>query len=115
MELQIESIIMITSNGLRASDNVAVDVGNRQDVGRFSSFASLISHRFASFLSDGVTAIQIQFRKIQVILNGQNTRFPHFFKATIAAPLAKMVVNSVIADFFFSESSPSESIGRRCH
>ena len=113
MRLQIESIIMIASNGLRASDNVAVDIANRQDVGRFSPFAPLIGHRFAPFFSDGMCAIQIEFRKIQIVLNGQNTRFPHFFKAAIAAPLAKMVVNCMIADFFFSGCSGLASIGNR--
>jgi hypothetical protein len=62
-----------------------------------------------------VAAIKVEFRKIKIVLDGQNARFPHLLQAAIAAPLAKMIVNGVMTDFFFSGSSGSGPIGNRSH
>ena len=115
MPFQLEGVVVVASNGQRGSHDVAPRIRDRQNVGRLGSLASLVGHRLAAFLGDDMTAIQIQFRQIQVVPDGQNARLPHLFQAAISTPLAKMVVNGVIADFFFSGSSGSGSMGNRSH
>ena len=51
---EIVGVMVVTSDERRGSDNVALPISDRQDVGRFRPFASLISHRFAAFLGDDV-------------------------------------------------------------
>lgn len=111
----MEGVVVIACNGLGGSHDEAIHVGDGQDVGRLGPFASLVGHRFAAFLGHSMAAIQIEFRKIQVGPDGQKACLPHFLEAAIAAPLAKMIVNGVMTDFFFSGSSASGAMGRRSH
>ena len=106
---------MIACNGLGGSHDVAIHVGDGHDVGRFGPFAPLVGHRFAAFLGNSMAAIKIEFRKIQIVPDGQKACFPHLLEASITTPLAKMIVNGVMTDFFFSGSSGSGSIGNRFH
>ncbi len=115
MRLEIEGIVMIACNGLGGSHDVAIHVGDGQEVGGFGPFASLVGHRLAAFLGNGMAAIKIEFRKIQIVLDGQNACFPCLLEASIPAPLAKVIVNGVMTDFFFSGSPGSGSMGRRAH
>ena len=94
MVLELEGIVVIARDEWRGSNDVALSIGDGQDVGGLGPFASLIGHRFATFLGNGVTAIEIELRQIQVVLDRHNTRFPRPFQAAISAPLAKMVVHS---------------------
>ncbi len=108
---EVKSIMMITGDDASRSDDIALSVSNRQDVRCFRSFTRLVGHTLTTFLGNGVAAIQIEFRKIQLVLNGHNTGLPHLFQAAIPAPLAKMIVNGIMVDFFFSGLFGSGSIG----
>jgi len=111
MRFQFIGIMMMTGHQGRGGDHKALSIGDGQDVGGLGAFARLITYRFTAFLGNSVAAIQIEFRKIQRLLDSQNAGLPHFFQATIPAPLAKMVVNRVMADFFFSGSPGTLSMG----
>ena len=115
MRFEFEGIVVIASYGQRGSHDVALRIGDGQDVGRFGSLASLVGRRLAAFLGDDVTAVEVDFRQIQIALDRQNAGLPHLLQAAIPAPLAKMVVNRVMADLFFSGSSESGSIGNWSH
>lgn len=57
---QIERIVVITHNDACRCHDVSVGIGDRQDVARFRTLASLLRHTLTAFLGNGVTAIQIQ-------------------------------------------------------
>jgi hypothetical protein len=59
-------------------------------------------------------AIQIEFRQIQIIPDGQDTLLPDLFQVAIVAPARKMEVDGTIADLFFSEPGV-EAIGISSH
>lgn len=111
MRFQFKGIMMMTSHQWCRRHHKALGIRDRQDVGGLGAFARLIAYRFTAFLGNGVAAIQIEFRKIQFVLDAHNAGLPHFFQATIPAPLAKMVVDRMIADFFFSGSPGLLSMG----
>jgi hypothetical protein len=48
-------------------------------------------------------AIQIEFRQIQIVLDGQDTLLPELFQTAIVAPVREVEVDRTVADFFFSE------------
>ena len=76
---EIESIMMMTGDNPCGGNDVTLSFRNRQDVGCFGPFAGLVGHRLTAFLGNYMTAVQIEFRKIQVVLDGQNALFPHRF------------------------------------
>ena len=83
MLFQLEGIVVVASDRQRGSHDVALRICDGQDVGRLGSLASLVGHRLAAFLGNNVTAVQIEFRQIQVGLDGQDARLPHLFQARI--------------------------------
>ena len=115
MLLELKGIVMVASDRERRSDDVTLDIGDGQDIGRLGSFASLVGHRLAPFLGDGMTTIEVEFRQIQPVLDRADACLPYLFQAAIPAPLAKMVVHGIMADLFFSGSSGSGPIGKRYH
>ena len=46
-------------------------------------------------------AIQIEFRQIQIVWDGQDALLPDLFQTAIVAPLGKVQVDRTVADFFF--------------
>ena len=68
-------------------------VDDRQNVRGLRFLATLIGHRFAALLGNGVTTIDIQHRGVQLLLDPFDTVLPHLLQAAITAPLAKMVVH----------------------
>ena len=70
MRLQLESVIaqsrglhgVISGNQRRGRHDRSSRVGDGQNIGRFGPFATLIGNRFATFLGDDMTAVQIEFR-----------------------------------------------------
>jgi hypothetical protein len=113
--LEVEGIVVITCNNARRSDNVIIRRQDRQDVTGLGAFAPLIRHALASFLGQGMTAIQVQLAPIKLALHGLNTRLPHFFQAPVGTPFAKMVVHRLPTDLFFVASSGSGAIGNWSH
>ena len=61
-----------------------------------------------------MSAIQIEFRQIQILLDGQEALLPHFFQTAIVAPMRKVEIDGTVADFFFSEPGP-DAIGISAH
>jgi hypothetical protein len=52
------------------------------------------------YQQDSGLSIQIEFRQVQVVPDGQNDRLSHAFQAAVRPPLAEMIVNGTIADLF---------------
>ena len=102
---------MVACDDASTSQNIAMPIGNGQDVGRFAFLASLIGHRLATFLGKGMTAIQIELFEVQISLNHRNTVLPDPFQASVPAPLAGVVVDRLPTDFLFVGSVGSRSIG----
>ena len=61
-----------------------------------------------------MSAIQIEFRQIQIVLDSQDTLLPDLFQAAIVAPVRKVQVDGTVADFFFSEPG-TDAIGISSH
>ena len=114
MRLELVSVVMVACNDPGRSNDEPIGVRDGQDVTGFAFLATLISHRLATFLGQCMRTVQIEFRKIQIVANGQNAVFPEVFEAIIVTPLEKMVVNGTVADFFFSETG-FLSMGKRSH
>jgi hypothetical protein len=61
-----------------------------------------------------MAAIQIEFRQIQIVPDGQDALLPDLFQTTVVAPVRKVQVQGTIADFFFSEPG-TDAIGISSH
>ena len=96
---EVEGIVMIARDNISRGDDVTVMVSDRQDIGRFRFLASLISHRLTAFLGNGMAAIQVQHRQVQVVFDELHTMLPHALQAAVAAPFAKMVIHRPPTDF----------------
>lgn len=76
---EVEGIMMMACDNARSRHDIALGVSDGQDIGCVGTFSGLVSHCCAAFLGKGMTAVQIQFRKIQVVLDSHNALFPHLF------------------------------------
>lgn len=101
MRLEVESVIMVARDDPSAGQHIALSVGDGQDIRGFSLLASLISHRLAAFLGDGMAAIQVQPRQVRIRLDRLNTVLPDLFQTPVGAPLLEVVVDRLPTDLFF--------------
>jgi hypothetical protein len=62
-----------------------------------------------------MTAIEVELRQVQVVLDHFNTVLPDPLQAPISAPLAKVVVDRLPTDFLFVGSAGSGSMGIWSH
>jgi len=62
MGLEVESIVMIACDNPGRSDDVALGIRDRENIGGFRSFSVLVGDTLAPFLGDRMTAIQVQLR-----------------------------------------------------
>lgn len=115
MGFQIERVVVIARNDACRCHDVSVCIGDRQDVARFRTLASLIRHTLTAFLGNGVTAIQIQVAHVKVALHRLNAGLPDLFQAPVGTPLAEVIVHRLPADFFFVASSGLGAIGNCSH
>lgn len=95
--------------------NEPVGVGDRQDIRGLGFLPSLISHRLTACLGGRVAAVEVEVMGVNLLSDIGDAVFKDPLQAAIAAPLAIVVVDGLIADFFFCGSSGSGSMGRRAH
>jgi len=110
VRFEVKSVGMIARHDPGRSQHIAMPVADGQDVGGLGFLASLIGHRLAAFLGNGMTAIQVQPCEVQILSNDLNTVLPEPFQASVSAPFAIMVVDRLPTDFFFVGSSGSGSM-----
>ena len=60
MVRQLPGVIMIARNNVSASDDKAIAVRNRQDIGSFGVFTPLIGNRITALFGNSVAAIKVQ-------------------------------------------------------
>jgi len=60
--LEVIGVIMIAGHNTGGRHDKAVGIGDGQDVGGLGLLASLIGHRLAAFLGNGMAAIEIDLR-----------------------------------------------------
>ena len=61
-----------------------------------------------------MSAIQIEFRQVQIVVDGQDALLPDLFQTTVVAPARKVAVDGAVADFFFSEPG-TDAMGISSH
>ena len=114
MDLEIEGIIVLTREDACRSDDITVLVHDRQDVTRLTFLAPLIGNGLAAFLGEAMGAVQVEFRQIQSVADGEKAVLPDLFETAIATPAREMQVDRTVTDFFFS--APGRvAIGNSAH
>ena len=99
--LDLKGIVMMTRAQAQATDDVTFGLIEREQVAGLGFLAGLIGYSGPAFFRQGVTAVETHCRQIQLALHLNNAGLPDFLQAAIAAPLAKMVVDGVIANLLF--------------
>ena len=115
MGFEVEGIVMIASDDPGGGQDIALPIGDGQNVGGLGFLASLIGHRLAAFLGNRMTAIEVQLLQVKVNCNDFQAMLPNDLKTSISAPLAKVIVDRLPTDLPFFGSSGSVSIGTRAH
>ena len=115
MRLEVEGVVVVARDDAGGGQDVAVGIRDRQDVGGFGFLASLVGHRLAALLGNRVTAIQIQLREVNIVVDDLNTVFPNLLQALIGAPLLEVVVDRLPTDLLFVGSPGLGSMGKRAH
>lgn len=110
MGFEVEGIVMIASNDSGGRQDIALSIGDGQNVAGLGFFASLVRHRLAAFLGNRMTAIEVQLLQVKVNLNDFEAMLPDQLPTSISAPLAKVVVDRLPTDLPFFGSSGSASI-----
>lgn len=113
--LQLEGVVVVACDNASGGEDETVGVGDGQNIGRFGFLASLISHRFTAFLGWRVAAVKVKAMGVDLLMDADDAVLKHPLQATIVAPFAIVVVDGMIADFFFCGSLGSLSMGRRSH
>lgn len=106
---------MIASDDTRGRQNAPVGIGDRQDIGGLGFLASLIGHRLAPFLGERMAAVEVEVLGVDLVTDAQDTVLKYPLQAAIPTPLAVMMIDRMIADFFFCGSWASWSMGKRAH
>jgi hypothetical protein len=110
VRFEVECVCVIACHDPGGRQHKAMPVADGQDIRGLGFLASLIGHRLAAFLGNGMTAIQVQPCEVQVISNDLNTVLPEPLQASVPAPFAIVMVDRLPADFFFVGSSGSGSM-----
>lgn len=115
MGFKVESIMMITCHDPGRSQDIALRLGDRQNIRGFRSFSVLVRDTLAAFLRQRMAAIEIQVRQIQVRLDRLNTPLPDPLKTAVGTPFLEMIVDRLPAYLFFSPSVRVDAIGNCVH
>jgi len=115
MGFQTKSVVVVARHDAGRGDNKALGIGDGQDIAGLGALARLVSHTITAFLGNGVAAIEVQLRQIQVMLDALDALLPHPFQTAIPAPLLKVIIHRLPTEFFFSGSSASGVIGNCAH
>lgn len=115
MGFQAKSVVVIARHDAGRSHDRPFAIGDGQDIAGFSTLARLVSHTVTAFLGNGVAAIEVQLRQIQVMLDRVDAFLPHPFQTAIPAPLLKVIIDRLPTEFFFSGSLASGAIGNSAH
>ena len=103
--LQFKSVIVIARDNARCGKDEPVRLSDGQDIGGLGFLAPLIGDRLTAFLGGSVAAVEVEVMRVDLVTDTQNAVLEHPLQAAIAAPLAIVMVDRVIADFFFFGSS----------
>jgi len=109
VRLEVKRIVMMTRQYARRGQDIALGIGDGQKVTGLGSFARLVSHTLPSLLGNGVAAVPVQPRQVQVGLNARHAVLPDPFKAAVPAPFPKMVVHRLPTALFFVGSAATGS------
>lgn len=112
---EVKSIMMVASDDPSRGDDKAVGIGDRQNVGGLSPLAPLVGDTLAAFLRQRVAAVQVKLRQVEIGADGLDALPPDPFETAIAAPFAKVVVDRLPTDLFFSSSWRAAAIGNCAH
>ncbi len=115
MGLEVEGVVMVARDDACGGQDIALAIGDRQNIGGLGLLASLISHRLTAFLGNRVTAIQIQLRQVKLVVDDLNTVFPNALQAPVGTPLLEVIVDRLPTDLFFAGSSGSGAMGSCAH
>src|SRR5215510_5352413 len=106
---------MMTRHHAGRGQDITLGISDRQNVARFGSLTRLVTHALPTLLGDGVAAVQVQPRQIQVSLDTLNAVLPHPREAPVSAPFPKVVIHRLPTDFFFVGSVGSAATGSSAH
>lgn len=71
----------------------------RDDTGGLKAFAPLVSDRFAAFLGQRMTSVEIEVCGVHLLADRHDAGLPHTLEAAVPAPLAEVMVDRAPADF----------------
>jgi hypothetical protein len=115
MDFQTKTIMMVARYDPHRSQYLPLAIGNGQNIAGWSALAPLVGHAFTAFLGDGVAAIQVQVRQLQVMADRLNTLLPNALQAAVRTPFLPMVVDGLPTDLFFSGLDEWAPLGSCAH
>ena len=115
MPFEFKGIVMVASDNTGGGDNVAVALGDGQDVAGLGPLARLVGDLLTAFLSRGMTAIQVELRQVELGLQGDNTLLPDPVETAIGTPFAEVIAHRAPANFLFWGWSAAGAIGSCAH
>src|SRR5258708_19602353 len=77
--VELKRLIVGGGENVGGGDDIAVVVGDGQDIGDHGTLAASISNPFTAFLGERVTPVQIQNRQIQFSLDDLHAVLPNSF------------------------------------
>lgn len=108
-------VVMIARHNARRGDDVAMGVADGQDIGGLGAFAPLVSDRFAAFLGQRMTSVEIEVCGVHLLADRHDATLPHTLEAAVPAPLAEVMVDRAPADFFLGALSALDMTGSCAH
>lgn len=115
MGFEVEGVMMVPRHNPGRSDDVAMSLGDGQDIRGLGAFSVLVGNTFTPFLRDGMAAIQVQARHLEVRADRLNTLLPDPLETAIGTPFLEMIVDGLPANLFFSGSVRAGAIGNCAH
>lgn len=95
---------MVAGDDACGRQDAPVGVRNRQDIGCFGFLASLIGHRLTPFLGERMAAVEVEVLGVDLVTNPHEAVLENPLQAAVPTPLAVVMVDRMIADFFFCGS-----------
>jgi hypothetical protein len=99
--LQLEGIIVVACYDACGCQDEPSGVGDGQHVGGLGFLPSLIRHCLTAFLGWRVAAVEVQVMRVDLLTDAQDALLEHALQAAIPTAFAIVMVDAMIADFFF--------------
>lgn len=106
---------MVAGDDARGRQDAPVSVGDRQDIGGLGFLASLIGYRLTAFLGERMAAVEVEVPGVDLVTNPPDAVLENTLQAAVPTPFAVVMVDRMIADFFFCGSCESLSMGKLAH